>query len=187
MSRKEITARERAMMILQVQAGKLTVKQAAEALGIAPQTYHEWEKRGLEAMMQGLTDREPGRPSTAPDAQTRKLQKQVSDLQKEVLLLGRTAEIRAKVLLLERLKEPMTRSPGTAKKKGRAHGQNRSRRQRLEAGSPTGLGATQPLDRDPAQAAASVERPSEHESAPDETARTPETGPGAADSGAGNP
>ena len=45
MSRKETTARERAMMIVQVRAGKMTVKEAAQALDIAPKTYHEWETR----------------------------------------------------------------------------------------------------------------------------------------------
>lgn len=175
MSWKEKTARERAMVILQVQAGKMTVREAAETLEIAPQTYHEWEKRGLEAMMVGLMDREPGRPSTAPDRTTQKLEKEVSELRKQVLVMERTAELRAHLLALEKLKGPI-------KKKGRT----RARRQHIEAGSPSGLDTTQPLDRHSAGSSATLEPAGEPEPAPGETPRAPETGPGAADPGTGN-
>lgn len=174
-SRKEITVRERATMILQVQAGKLTAREAAEALEISPQTYYEWEKRGLEAMMQGLTDRDPGRPSTAPDRETQKLQKEVGELRKQVMVMERTAELRAHLLALEKLKGPI-------KKKGRT----RARRQRDETATSSELGTAQPLDRHSIRSSATLEQAGEHESAPGETARAPETGPGAADAGTGN-
>ena len=187
MSRKETTARERAMMIVQVRAGRMTVKDAAEALGISPKTYHEWEKRGLEAMMEGLTDREPGRPSTAPDPEMRKLQEEVARLRQHVMIMERTAELRAKVLVLKKLEEPINHPAGVAKKKGRTHGRNRAQRRRDQAGSPPGLGTSGPGHGDPVQASAPMAHPSESEPAPTDAARATETGAATADPVPGNP
>ena len=105
MSRKETTARERATMIVQVQAGRMTVKEAAEALEISPKTYHEWEKRALESMMEGLTNREPGRPSSSPDPEVLKLQRKVKELETHVMIMEKTAELRAHLLAEAKLKE----------------------------------------------------------------------------------
>lgn len=179
MSRKETTARERAMLIVQVQAGKMTVKEAAQALAIAPKTYHEWEKRGLEAMMRGLTDREPGRPTTAPDPETRKLQQEVTRLRQHVMIMEKTAELRAHLLAEARLKEQ-------TKKKGRTHGRTRAQRHRLAAAAPAGLGTSEPGHRDARPSPAPLECPGESEPTPVVAARAPETGSCATDPGAGN-
>jgi hypothetical protein len=179
-SRKETTARERATMIVQVQAGKMTVKEAAQMLEIAPKTYHQWEKRGLEAMMQGLTDREPGRPTTAPDPEMLKMQRRVKQLETHVMIMEKTAELRAHLLAEAKLKEQ-------TKKKGRTHGRTRAQRRRLAAATPAGLGTSQPGDRDAFPSSAPVERPSEQEPTPVVAARASEAGPGAADPGSGNP
>ena len=180
MSRKETTARERAMMIVQVRAGKMTVKEAAQALDIAPKTYHEWEKRGLEAMMEGLTNREPGRPSTAPDPETLKLQRQVKELETKVMIMSKTAELRAHLLAEKILRAPV-------KKKGRTHGRTRAQRRRLAEGASPGLGTAQPGDRDADQASPEVECPGQPEPTAVDAARAEETEPGAADPGAGSP
>lgn len=186
MSRKQTTARRRAMMIAQVQAGGMTATEAAEALEIAPKTYHEWENRGLAAMMQGLTDREPGRPSTAPDPETRRLRREVERLRQQVMIMERTAELRAKVLLLKKLEEPINRPHGAVKKKGRTHGRNRAQRRRDQAGPPPGLGSSQPGGGDPIQAPAPMAHSDESEPAPADAPRPPETGASAAEPGAGS-
>ena len=38
-------ARERANVILQVQAGLITATEAAQKLGVSRKTYYEWERR----------------------------------------------------------------------------------------------------------------------------------------------
>ena len=58
---------KRAEMIMKVRCGLMTAAQAARKLGVSRKTYYKWEKRGLEALLSGLADKEPGRPSTAID------------------------------------------------------------------------------------------------------------------------
>ena len=59
--------------IIQVRAGLLTATAAAEQLGIARQTYYQWESRALSAMLTALQPGQPGRPSTGPDPPTAEL------------------------------------------------------------------------------------------------------------------
>ena len=179
-SRKQTTVRERAMMIVQVRAGRTTVKEAAQALDIAPKTYHEWEKRGLEGMMQGLTNREPGRPTTVSDPEVQRLERQVKELETKVMIMAKTAELRAHLLAEKILRAPV-------KKKGRTHGRTRAQRHRLANGASPELGSAQPGDRDAAQAAPAMECSSESEPAPVDAARAAETEPGAADPGTRSP
>lgn len=178
MTRKDTTARERAIMIVQVRAGKMTAREAARALGVAPKTYHEWEKRGLEAMMEGLTNREPGRPSTAPDPEVQRLQRQVKELETQVMLMRETAELRARLLAQAKL--------SADKKKARIDGRTRAQRHRLAAEASSGLGSPRPGDRDAGQATAAVEPPSKSEPTTGDAARSSEGESGAADPGAGS-
>ena len=87
-------ARQRAEVILQVRAGKMTAKEAAQALGISRKTYYEWEERGLEGMMDALLNRPPGRPRTERDEEKEKLQKQVEDLKSRLSLSAHVEELR---------------------------------------------------------------------------------------------
>ena len=48
-------ARQRASLILQVQAGQLTATQAAQSLGVSRKTYYQWERRALQGMVDQLT------------------------------------------------------------------------------------------------------------------------------------
>ena len=43
-------ARERALVILQVRSGALTVKEGAKLLEVSRKTYYEWEEKSLKAM-----------------------------------------------------------------------------------------------------------------------------------------
>lgn len=77
-------ARRRADRILKVRRGELSAKDAAAQLGISRKTYYEWESRALEGMLQGLQDREAGRPSVPVDPEKRGLQERIVELEKEL-------------------------------------------------------------------------------------------------------
>lgn len=85
--------------IIQVRAGLLTATAAAEQLGIARQTYYQWESRALSAMLTALQPGQPGRPSTGPDTQTAELaedrdrwKQRCQDLEQRVLIHRALAE-----------------------------------------------------------------------------------------------
>ena len=47
-------AQFRAQLLLDVLAGRKTARQAAAALGVSRKTWHEWQQRGLEGMLDAL-------------------------------------------------------------------------------------------------------------------------------------
>lgn len=65
-------ARQRAAMILKVRGGVMSASEAAQALGISRKTYYKWEKRGLSAMLEGLYERNSGRPASPCDGEREK-------------------------------------------------------------------------------------------------------------------
>lgn len=111
-------ARQRMEVILKVQAGHLKATEGAEALGVARNTYYEWEHRGLEGMLTALTDRDGGRPVKPRDPEKEALQKEVEDL-KTRLELAEKAKILQKMLddFERQQKSPSTDSGITDKKK----------------------------------------------------------------------
>ena len=104
-SQEEKLARERAEVILQVRAGKMTVKEAAKILGISRKTYYEWEEKGLEGMMGALTNKPPGRPKIETDDEKEKLKKKVKDLERRLSLTDHVEELKRLVQGLPSLKE----------------------------------------------------------------------------------
>jgi transposase len=80
-------ARERAEVIMKVRCGLINASQAAEQLGISRKTYYKWEQRALSAMLDGLTDQLPGRPSQVVDPQRRALEKQLAQALRDNELL----------------------------------------------------------------------------------------------------
>jgi hypothetical protein len=115
----EEVARQRAEVIMRVQAGQLTATAAAELLGVSRKTYHEWEKRGLASMLAGLTDRPPGRPmKPKPDPALTRLEKEKQALLEEMEFRAEAAELREIFadLGLSRRKGPVKK---TAKRKRR--------------------------------------------------------------------
>ena len=90
----EALARRRAEIIVQVQGGKLTVKEAAERLGVSRKTYYQWERRALQGMMQALQDKESGRPSKQPDEQTQAMQKRLAELEEREKIRQQVERIR---------------------------------------------------------------------------------------------
>ena len=80
----ETLARRRAEVILKVRAGLLTATEAAKALGVSRKTYYQWENRGLQAMLEALSDRPTGRPAKETDPEKEALKRKVSNLEKEL-------------------------------------------------------------------------------------------------------
>jgi len=92
---QEQLARRRAALIVQVQSGLITAKEAARQLGVSRKTYYEWERRALEAMVQALADRPGGRPATPqPDLEKQALQAQAQQLEHKVAVLEQTLTVR---------------------------------------------------------------------------------------------
>jgi len=87
-------ARQRAEMILKVRGGQITAQEAARALGISRKTYYKWEQRGLAAMLEGLCERNSGRPASRPDGERESLKKKVGQLEMELKEQGQRQQIR---------------------------------------------------------------------------------------------
>jgi transposase len=87
-------ARQRALVILQVRSGALTVKEGAERLGISRKTYYEWEERSLRAMALALENRPSGRPSVVVDEEKETLRERVQELEKKLSLAEKTIEVK---------------------------------------------------------------------------------------------
>lgn len=96
MSRKQEQqqARRKAELILKVRAGELTAADAARRLGVSRKTYYKWEQRGLAAMLEGLHERSPGRPSQEPDPEAESLRQRVLELEKELDLHKQSKALR---------------------------------------------------------------------------------------------
>jgi transposase len=72
---------------MKVRCGLMTASQAAEQLGVSRKTYYKWEQRGLAALLNGLSDQEPGRPEKPDDTAGQILEKQLAQLKRENQLL----------------------------------------------------------------------------------------------------
>ncbi len=92
---KDPRAQERALLIMQVQAGTITASQAAKQLGISRKTYYQWEQRALSSMLDAVTRLPPGRPRKETSPTERKLEQKVWLLQKQLDKAQESKEIRA--------------------------------------------------------------------------------------------
>ena len=79
-------AMRKAELILKVRSGLMKAEDAARALGISRKTYYKWEKRGLEALLEALCERNSGRPVLAVDEEKEALKRKVAELEKELKL-----------------------------------------------------------------------------------------------------
>ena len=87
-------ARERALVILQVQGGTLTAKQGAHLWGVSRKTYYEWEEKSLKAMALALENRPPGRPPALMDPEKEALRERIQELEKKLDLAEKTIEVK---------------------------------------------------------------------------------------------
>ena len=107
-------ARARAAVIMKVRSGQLTVKAAAELLGVSRKTYYEWEAKGLGGMLQQLEDQEAGRRPAEVSPEVTALQAKVAALEAELTVAKQTAEIRAMLRAMEQSAAKKKR-PGSRK------------------------------------------------------------------------
>ena len=85
----------RAETIMKVRCGLLTAAQAAERLGVSRKTYYKWEQRGLSALLDGVSDQNPGRPAVSPlNDQHRELEKRLAEATAEIDLLNHKLELK---------------------------------------------------------------------------------------------
>lgn len=121
---QEIKARQRAEIIMKVRSGLMTATEGAAALGISRKTYYKWENRALGAMLDGLENRDTGRPELRGPLQNEiELSKKVEELQREKELLEKKIELSGLVhkFELEKALEKgrKTRTKSAKKKKRR--------------------------------------------------------------------
>ena len=83
----------RSQTLLDVTAGRKTSKEAAQALGVSRKTWHAWQRRGLEAMLEGLSRRPPGRRALPADPEKEALRRRVSELEARIAGLERSLRI----------------------------------------------------------------------------------------------
>jgi transposase-like protein len=91
---QERKARQRADIIMKVRSGIMTATEGAAALGVSRKTYYKWENRALGAMLDGLEDRDTGRPElleSSPDEV--ELRKKLEELQRQNELLEKKIEL----------------------------------------------------------------------------------------------
>jgi transposase len=87
-------ARERALVILQVQGGTLTAKQGAKLLGVSRKTYYEWEEKSLRAMALALENRPAGRPPAPIDPEKESLRERIQELEKKLYSAEKAIEVK---------------------------------------------------------------------------------------------
>ena len=141
-------ARAYLRLIMQVQAGEMTVSGAARQLGVSRQVFHEHCNRMLAASLEALDGGRGGRPAqSAEQLQIREMEQQLAEKTKELSNLKILYNLRGEVLTLFR---DGSSPAGTGKKK-RKPGWNpiRSTRQpswswygRPRTGSPKSAWAT---------------------------------------------
>jgi hypothetical protein len=86
MSQKEDLARKRALIIMQVRSGQITATEGARRLGVSRKTYYEWEKRGLEGLMEALENQDSGRPVPSVDIEKEELKRRNRELEQKLLM-----------------------------------------------------------------------------------------------------
>lgn len=79
--------RKRAEVIMKVRCGLLSATQAAKELGVSRKTYYKWEKRGLSALLDGLAEKDSGRPAPPQDSHQQELERQIEQLRQDNDLL----------------------------------------------------------------------------------------------------
>jgi len=94
-------AKRRLEVILRTVAGACRVQEACEELGVSEARFHQLRQEALQAALDGLTPRPPGRPAAPPaDARVAELERQNEALRLELLAAQTREEI---ALVLPRL------------------------------------------------------------------------------------
>lgn len=110
-------------MILMVRSGRITACEAAQRLGVSRKTYYEWEQKGLQAMLESLENKSPGRPrQERTDPEVLRLRGKVRQLETRLEVMEEIQDLRD---LIRDVKNPLppsgtaSRRPGKIRKKKR--------------------------------------------------------------------
>ena len=82
----QVQALKRAEIIMKVRCGLMTASQGAEELGISRKTYYQWEQRGLAGLLNGVSEKQAGRPEN-PRPEDPSAEKMLADALRENDLL----------------------------------------------------------------------------------------------------
>lgn len=118
-SKDKERARQRAAVVFAVRSGQITVEEGARRLGVSRKTYYGWERRALQAMTEAMEDRTPGRPNTPQDEEKQRLQKQIIELQKKLIVAQKTVEVRDMLHAYELQTAGAKKSAGASSEKKR--------------------------------------------------------------------
>jgi transposase len=102
---EQALTRRRAELIVQVQNGLLSAQKAARQLAISRQTYYKWEQRALQAMIEALSNRRSGRPARPIDLEKESLQRQNTQLQRQLQVWEQARRIHPPVIPPDKKKE----------------------------------------------------------------------------------
>jgi transposase len=91
---QQAAARRRAQLILRVQSGQITAKEAAKQLGISRKTYYKWQQRALASMIHAMEEQPGGRPRQTLDPEKEALRKANRALERRARVLEQTMAIR---------------------------------------------------------------------------------------------
>jgi transposase len=98
-------ARRKAELILKVRTGQLSAAEAARELGVSRKTYYKWEHRALTGMLEGLEERNGGRPAVEKDAEKEELRAKVQALERDLRCRQKSDELRRRIEGLTEKKE----------------------------------------------------------------------------------
>jgi transposase len=93
--KEEAQVRQMAELVVQVRSGLLSASEAAKRLGVSRKTYYKRENRALSGLVEGLSERQAGRPAKEVDKEKEELKRKIRDLEAEVKVLRQTMQIRA--------------------------------------------------------------------------------------------
>ena len=108
-------ARRWVELIVAVWSRRLSVTLAAQTMSVSRKTFYQKEARALEAMIEALTAKEPGRPRGEVDGEQNSLRRRNQELEERLLRMEQRWHIR-EVLGTDR---PVTEAGTGAKKKER--------------------------------------------------------------------
>lgn len=87
-------AEKRARIILEVRSGRMTAEAGAKSLGISRKTFYQWEKKGLQGLLEALQNGDAGRPAARVDEEKEALKKEVARLRQELCVARETLHVR---------------------------------------------------------------------------------------------
>ena len=98
---------------MKVRCGLITASEAAKQLGVSRKTFYKWEQRGLNALLDHVTDQASGRRPNPSDDRCQSLEKQLAEANRQIDLLNHKMAL--KDVLME-LKLPKTGGDRAKKK-----------------------------------------------------------------------